>query len=107
MTSFTDGTYRTDSDIYAMGSKLVVDLLQFHLAHGRYKLLKRKKSSQEIMDGSDHWSTFNLILFFALSGCDFIPRLFCMKIEDTKSFMKTWKDPARRKDPGVMFMSFL
>ena len=29
-----------------------------------------------------------------------------MKTEDIKSFMKAWKDPAKRKDPGVTLNEF-
>ena len=49
MIGFTDGTYTVDSDIFAMGSNLVVDLLNFNSARGNCKLLIRDEVLYRIM----------------------------------------------------------
>ena len=46
---FTDGTYTVDSDIFAMGSNLVIDLLNFNSARGNCKLLIRDEVLYRIM----------------------------------------------------------
>jgi len=52
MIGFTDGTYTVDSDIFAMGSNLVVDLLNFKSASGNCKLLIRDEVMHRIMECS-------------------------------------------------------
>ena len=41
ITGFTDGTLTIDSDIFAMGSSMVVDLVNYNSANGKCKVLLR------------------------------------------------------------------
>jgi len=103
---FTQGTFTTDSDIFAMGSDLVVDLLDLNSAYGNCKILQRGEVQKQIMDGSEHWTTQDVILYSALSGCDFIPRLFRMKTESIEKFMRKYKDPSNTESLNDMLASF-
>ena len=94
---FTDGTYTVDSDMFAMGSKLIIDLLNFNSARGNCKLLIRDEVLYRIMEGSKDWTVEDVVLFSALSGCDFIPRLFRSKAVDHESLMKKYKDPTNNQ----------
>ena len=87
----TDGTYTIDSDIFAMGSSMTIDLLNFNSAKGKCKILLREQVLGNIMNGSESWSTEDVILFSVLSGCDFIPRLFRLKTEEIESLMLRYK----------------
>ena len=46
------------------------------------------------MDDSNEWSIEDTVLFSALSGCDFIPRLFKLTKKAIESLMRRWKDSA-------------
>ena len=92
LTGFTHGTYTVDSDIFAMGSDLIIDLLNFNSALGKCKLLVRGEAKKRIMEGSEDWTVEDVILFSALSGCDFIPRLFRMRTDTIEALMKKYKD---------------
>lgn len=76
-----------------MGSNMIVDLINYKSANGKCKTLERAEVQGKIMDGSETWNTYDTILYPALSGCDFIPRLFRLKFEDIEALMRRWKDP--------------
>jgi len=103
---FTQGTFTTDSDIFAMGSDLVVDLLDLNSAYGNCKILQRGEVQKRIMDGSRDWTTHDVILYSALSGCDFIPRLFNMQTASIEEFMRKYKDPSNNVSLDDMLASF-
>lgn len=93
LSGFTDGTYTIDSDIFAMGSKMVIDLVNFNSANGKCVVLLRQEVQRRVMEGSEKWSDEDMILFSALSGCDFVQRLYRVKTKEIESLMKKWKDP--------------
>ncbi|KAL7551313.1 hypothetical protein ACHAWF_014516 [Thalassiosira exigua] len=103
---FTDATYTTDSDIFAMGSNTMVDLLNFNSASGRCVILERSERIGRIMQGSSSWSLEDLILYASLSGCDFIPRLFRLTAKTIDDFMNKWKDPNRTASQDSMLTEF-
>ena len=76
LTRFNDGTYTIDSDIFAIGSNMMIDLINFRSAKGNYKILLRHKVLGRFMEGSESWVVEDVILYSALSGCDFIKRLY-------------------------------
>ena len=68
---FTDGTYTTDSDIFAMGSSMVIDLLNFNSAHGKCKILLREDVQSRIMEGSEDWDhdeVFFILLYHVVTS---------------------------------------
>ena len=70
-----------------MGSSMMIDLLNFHSAKGKCKILLRKKVQGRIMPGSAEWSVRDVIIYSTLSGCDFIPRLFRLPEKDIQAFI--------------------
>ena len=80
-----------------MGSVLMIDLLNFNSATGKCKVLLRDEVQCRIMDGAKHWDRRDVILYSALSGCDFIPRLFRLKTKDIELLMRKWKDQSCNK----------
>ena len=99
---FTDGTFTIDSDIWAMGSSMMIDLLNFHSAKGKCKILIRKKVQGRIMTGSADWSVRDVLIYSTLSGCDFIPRLFRLPETKIEAFMTSWKNPQVNKSLDEM-----
>ena len=97
LSGFTHGTYTIDSDIFAMGSKLMVDLINFKSATGKCKILVREEVLGKVMEGSESWSERDLILYSALSGCDFIDRLYRLEQTAIDALMKEYKDPQNAK----------
>ena len=53
LTGFTHGTYTVDSDIFAMGSDLIIDLLNFNSALREFTLLVTGEVKKRIMEGSE------------------------------------------------------
>mmetsp|Transcript_11145 Transcript_11145/g.24128 ORF Transcript_11145/g.24128 Transcript_11145/m.24128 type:complete len:298 (-) Transcript_11145:159-1052(-) len=58
------------------------------------------------MEGSEEWSNENVILFSALFGCDFVPRLYRVKTKEIESLMKKWKDSNNNKPLGSLLRGF-
>ena len=94
LTGFMHGTYTIDSDLYVMGCNMVIDLLNFGSAQGACKILIREQVQGKIMPGSELWSIRDTILYSALCGCDFIPRLFRLESTRIDELMARWKDPS-------------
>lgn len=105
-TGFTDGTLTIDSDIYAMGSQSMLDLVQYNSKDGNCKLLIRSEVQGKIMQGSENWTTYDMLLYSALSGCDFIPRLFRVPGKKIVQFMQQWKSPERTESLDAMLDNF-
>ncbi|EJK44802.1 hypothetical protein THAOC_36628 [Thalassiosira oceanica] len=103
---FTAGTLTIDSDIYAMGSKLTIDLVNYNSAKGKCKILVRSEVQKKIMVGSENWSQYDTLIYCALCGCDFIPRLFKVPAKNITQFMIQWKDPANTQSLNDMLDSF-
>ena len=72
----TDGTFTIDSDIFAVGSSTMIDLLAFSSAIRKCKILLKDKVQGEIMADSDTLDMKHVLFYSAMSQCDFIPRLF-------------------------------
>ncbi|KAL7523213.1 hypothetical protein ACHAWF_000427, partial [Thalassiosira exigua] len=51
-----------------------------------------------VMEGSEGWKTKDLISYSALSGCEFIPRLYRLKTDDIEAFMNEYKKNERPLD---------
>ena len=97
LVGFTHGTYTIDSDLYAMGCKMVIDLLNFGSAKGKCVVILREEVQGNIMDGSDKWSDHETILYAALSGCDFVKRLKGAKTKAIEQLMKDYKNSNNKK----------
>ncbi|KAL7548740.1 hypothetical protein ACHAWF_017202 [Thalassiosira exigua] len=97
LSGFTSGTYTIDSDIFAMGSKLMVDLINFKSATGKCKILVREEVLGKVMEGSESWTDRDLILYSAISGCDFIDRLYRLEQTAIENLMREYKDPQNTK----------
>ena len=92
--------------MFAMGSNLVIDLLNFNSARGNCKLLIRDEVMHRIMEGSNDWTVEDVVLFSALSGCDFIPRLFRSKTDDIENLMKKYKDPSNHQSLASLLTEY-
>ena len=92
-TGFTQGTISIDSDIWAMGSELFVDLLDYTSADGKCVVLEREKVKGNVMEGSDQWEGKHFLLYAALCGCDFIKRLFKLEQAKIEELMTKHTDP--------------
>ncbi len=93
-TGFTEGTISIDSDIWAMGSKVFVDLLNYNSSDGKCVVLEREKVKGNVMEGSDQWEVKHFLLYSALCGCDFIKRLFRLEQKKIEEVMKRYTDPS-------------
>ena len=69
-------------------------------------LLLRDEVQGKIMDGSKDWNIDDIILFSALSGCDFVPRLYRTKADDIESFMSKWKNPENEMSLDDLLQEF-
>lgn len=87
LSDFTQGTMTTDSDIFAMGSKIFIDLLNFSSANGKCKIVVRDDVLPKVLPGEYPWTHFDLLLYAALMGCDFIPRLYRVRTEAIAEFI--------------------
>ena len=102
----TQGTYTVDSDIFAMGSDLVIDLMNFNSTLGKCKILIRGEVQHRITEGSENWTVTDVILFSALSGCDFISRLFHMRTYAIEELMQKYKDSASNQSLDELLSEF-
>eukprot|EP00984_Skeletonema_dohrnii_P024318 scaffold13436_cov73-Skeletonema_dohrnii-CCMP3373.AAC.3 len=93
LSGFTGATITIDSDIWAMGSKVYVDLLDYNSAEGKCKVLERDDVKGNIMQGSSQWDDKHFVLYSALCGCDFIKRLFRLEQKKIDALMTQYTDP--------------
>ena len=89
-----------------MGSNLMIDLLNFNSSDGDCKILLRADVQKKIATNSQSWNTKDVLLYAALSGCDFIPHLFKKRYSEMDDFMKRWKDPSRKSTLDEMLTDF-
>ena len=61
LTKFTNGTYTIDSDIFAIGSNMMIDLINFRSLKGKCKILLRHKVLKNVMAGSKNWVVEDII----------------------------------------------
>ena len=92
LSGFTDGTISVDSDIFGLGSKMFVDVLKTSSKLGNCMILKREEvmKANAFTDESSKWSDEDLLVYGALLGCDWIPRIYNLKHAKIKEFMKKW-----------------
>ena len=103
---FTQGTYTIDSDIFVMGSNLVVDLLNFKSADGKCKIIVRDQVLSNILPEGYDWNHFDHLLYASLCGCDFIPRLFRMSSEVIDEFIIRWKCDGTTESLNHMLLEY-
>ena len=92
--SFTDGTITIDSDLFFLGSGLVIDELEYSSARSvgscifveREEVMKVNAFTKE----SSKWSDDDLLVYGALNGCDWLPRLYGLQHEKIEAFMEKW-----------------
>ena len=78
---FTDGSITVDSDLFAMGSQFLVDELNVHSKDACCMIIEYRvvMESNAFTAESSSWTSDNLLVYSALCGCDFLPRLSGLK----------------------------
>ena len=91
-TGFTDGTISVDSDIFALGSKFFVDELKVNSKFGDCKIIERDEVMKvnAFTKESSKWTDDDLLVYGALMGCDWLPRLFNLNHDKIEAFMEKW-----------------
>ena len=56
--------------------------------------------------GRHDWNTFDLALYAALSGCDYIPRLHRMTAKKIHEFLIQWKSNGTKRSLNKMLRQF-
>ena len=92
MTGFTDGTISVDSDIFMLGSKMFIDSLNVNSKLGNCKILEREDVMKQnaFTEESSKWSDDDLLVYGALCGCDWLPRLYQLQHKKIDEFMVKW-----------------
>ena len=93
-TGFTDGTITIDSDLFFLGSGLVIDELDYKSSRtmGSCIFVERNEvmNTNAFTKESSKWSDDDLLVYGALNGCDWLPRLYGLRHEKIEEFMEKW-----------------
>ncbi|KAL7516228.1 hypothetical protein ACHAWX_001262 [Stephanocyclus meneghinianus] len=88
---FTHGTISIDSDIFLLGSKMLIDSLNVEKL-GNCFIYKRDDimSTDTFAPGSSLWTNDDFLVYCGLQGCDWIKRLHGLKQKRIEEFMRYW-----------------
>ena len=94
MSGFTDGMLSTDSDIFLLGSNMMIDALNTDRLGKCFIYCRREiMSSDTFATGSSKWSHDDLLIYVygGLQGCDWIQRLYGLKQTRINEFMSHYR----------------